>query len=377
VIATLAAAAAGLWSAAAALAAHERRVAIDVAEAAPATDGPLVSVIVPARDEERDVGATVRSLLAQTYPHLELVVVDDESGDDTAARAGEAMAGDPRARLIAGRVPPPGWVGKTWACWQGAREARGDWLLFTDADVVHGPETLACCVTLARELGTGGITLVPRIVCVSVAERVVLPAAFALISTLVAPGPLVRSPRSPVAMAAGGFILVERSLYDRAGGHRGIADRMIDDVSLAEAVKRSGGLLMPVDGTRTASIRLYHGVGEMWTGWRKNASFGVAGGPLKAAAGALAVIALALAPPVALALGLRRRRAGLALLGGVGWAMQAALQRMAAGGAPAPALLAPTMPLGLAFMGAAALRSAADRMGGGPVWRGRRYPDAR
>jgi hypothetical protein len=345
----------------------------------PACDpGPLVSVVVPARNEERAVGQAVRSLRAQQYRRLEVVVVDDDSSDATAARASEAAGDDPRVRVVAGTPPPPGWIGKSWACWEGAQASRGEWILFTDADVVHAPESLGRALALARRLGRGGLTLAPRVVTGSLAERVVMPAAIACINAFVAPGPLARSPRSPVGLAAGAFILLERSLYDRVGGHRAVADRMVDDLALAARVKRAGGLLVPGDGTEVLSLRMYHGARDMWRGWRKNAAFGTEGSATKGLAGGLLLGTLAVAPGLALAGGLGRGDRAAVALGLAGLAAQSGLQRTAGRIVPTRRTLAPTLPLGTLVIAAAAVRGAVDRLSGrGPEWRGRRYPFAR
>jgi chlorobactene glucosyltransferase len=365
-----------VWSGAAALALHERGRMARAIDVAPATEGPLVSIVVPARDEERAIGAAVRSLLAQDYRHLELLVVDDQSSDDTAALARAAVGDDPRGRVIDGAELPRGWVGKSWAAWQGYRAATGDWLLFTDADVIHRPDCLARTLALGRRMDRG-VTLVPRIDVGSRAEAVVLPAAFALIATFVAPGPLVRSPRSPTAMAAGGYMLLPRRDYARVGGHRAIRELMVDDVSLAERLKAAGRPLEMVNGTSVARLRMYRGGADLWRGWRKNASFGSAN-PLRAVVGSSTLALAAVAGPAAAAAGVAGGRRRLAAVGLVGWLAQIAIARINASwvGGRWPDAIA--FPAGVAFMAAAALRGAIDRLSGrGALWRGRRYPSAR
>jgi len=370
--------AAAIWLGAVALALHERCRVPRADREPPATDGPLVSIVVPARDEERGVGAGVRSLRALDYARLEVIVVDDESRDGTLAAARAAAGGDPRVRVIAGRPLPAGWVGKSWACWQGVQAARGDWLLFTDADVVHAPDSLGRALALATRLGRGGVTLFPTVDCRGPAERAVIPAAFAAIAAFVAPGPLARSRRSRVAIAAGAYILVERRRYEAVGGHSRIRGRMIDDLCLAAAIKRSGGLLVPALGAPLARLRMYHGAREVWEGWSKNASFGAAGGPAKGLVGAGVLAALALIPPAATVRGLARGDRSLVAAGVAGSLAQLTLQRLATGTVPTPPRYAPSLPLGLLVLSGAAARGALHRlMGAGPRWRGRRYPLAR
>ncbi len=374
----LSASAAGLWTCALAVALGERRRAPDPRDGEALDDGPLVSVILPARNEARGVGAAVASHLAQRYRNLELIVVDDESTDGTAAEATRAARGDPRFVLVRGEPVPEGWVGKSWACGQGARRARGEWLLFSDADVVHDPDTLGRCLGLALRLGRGGLTLTPGVDAATVAERVVMPAAATLIQSVLAPGFLVRSPRSGVVMAAGAYLLVRRDVYDSFNGHDGIGSHMVDDVALAQAVKRSGALLYPADGTGLIRLRMYHDVRELWRGWRKNAAFASAADPSRGVAPAVALLVLGLTPPLALAAGARRRNPRLAWMGAAGVAAQCALQRLAAPVVATPARYALTLPAGTTFLAAATLRGAWDRISGrGPLWRGRRYPGAR
>jgi hypothetical protein len=367
-----------LWGGATALALHERRRAPRPWDEPPAVAGPLVSVIVPARDEERGIGRAIASLRALDYPALEVVVVDDESRDGTLAAARAAAGDDPRVRVLPGRPLPAGWVGKSWACWQGVGAAGGEWLLFTDADVIHAPDSLGRALAMAERLGRGGLTLFPTVDCGGAAERLVTPAALAAIATFVAPGPLTRAPGSRTAMAAGGYILMRRDLYDRVGGHAAIRRRMVDDVCLAAAVKRDGSLLVPAPAGPLARLRMYHGAREVWEGWSKNASFAAAGGAAKGLASALTMAALAVTPAVALVAGARRRDRRLALAGAAGTLALTALQRLSVWAVPTPARYAPTLPLGLLVLSAAAARGAVGRMAGrAPRWRGRRYPLAR
>jgi hypothetical protein len=367
-----------LWAGAAALALHERRRAVRPDDEPPLRGGPRVSVVVPARDEERGIGAAIRSLRALEWGDLEVIVVDDQSRDGTLAAARAAAGDDPRVTVIAGAPLPDGWVGKSWACWQGVQRATGSWLLFTDADVVHAPDSLGRTMALARRLGRGGLTMFPTVVCEGVAERVVTPAALVAIGTFVAPGPLARRDGGRTAIAAGGYILVKRRLYDAVGGHLAIRTRMVDDVCLAAAVKRFGAQLVPVPAGRLARLRMYHGPREVWSGWSKNASFAAVGPPVKGLVSAAVIAAVALGPAAATVAGLRGRDRRLAAIGVAGVASMTALQRLSSPAVPTPAHYAPTLPLGMVVLAGATARGALERLVGlGPAWRGRRYPLAR
>lgn len=366
-----------VWIGAAALAAveHGRRRA--VAEESPAPDGPLVSVVVPARDEQRDIGDTVATLLAQTYRNLELIVVDDQSHDETAAQAAAAIGDDQRGRVVAGVTPPEGWLGKPWACAQGVEAAAGDWLLFSDADMRHEPTALARALGLALRTDLPGVSLLPLLRTGAIAEQVVLPAALTAISTFVAPGPLLRSPRSSVAISVGGWTLIRRDVYERIGGHAAVRDRVAEDVELARNAKAAGTPIALCDGVPLASLRMYRGLAGLWRGWSKNAAFGVRGGAAPALAGAIGLGLLALLPPVA-TLSASRRRRRLGAIGAAGWLAQAVLHAQARPAVETRAALAPAFPLGLLFLSAVSARAAVRRaLGGGTVWRGRRYRSAK
>lgn len=351
------------WGWAAAVAALDRWARLDVRDVEPERGGPLVSVVVPARNEERGIAAAVASLAAQGYPSVEVLVVDDESSDRTAELA--AAAG---ARVLPGEPLPPGWVGKSWACHQGARAAGGEWLLFTDADVVHEPDALGRALALARREGRGGVTILCRLDSGTPAERIVQPAAVVLIRSFVAPGFLIRAGWSKVALAAGGFILVERGFYDRIGGHEAIRGRLVDDQALAEAAKAAGGLLVPAFAGPLVRVRMYEGARELWAGWRKNTSVGLARGSAPLALGAALAGALAsVAPALALLRGPR-------LLGATGLLLQLVARAEVDEVAPSPPAYWTTMPLGSLALAIVSLRSSLDRLQGGVVWRGRRYP---
>ena len=147
------------WAWSVVVAELDRRQRLSLDDEEPIHDGPLVSVVVPARDEARGVRAAIASLAAQEYVALEVIVVDDESSDATAAEA--QAAATHRVRVLEGKPVPTGWVGKSWACHQGYELARGDWLLFTDADVRHAPDTVGRALALAQRRRVAGVTVLP------------------------------------------------------------------------------------------------------------------------------------------------------------------------------------------------------------------------
>jgi chlorobactene glucosyltransferase len=377
VIRGLAAGAAAGWSALLLSSAYSRRAIRQPSRVPAAADAPSISVIVPARDEARDIGQTLRQLRAQRYPALEIIAVDDRSRDGTADEMERAADGDPRVTIVAGSEPPAGWLGKPWACAQGAAQARGDWLCFTDADVRFAPDALSSAIAFAESAGSGGATLSPRLICTTFWERTVQPVATLAITALVAPPALSQRPDAPIALAAGAFILVRRDLYERAGGHAAVRDRVADDLALGRAIKRAGGLLVLGHGDDLLDVRMYHGHGELWRGWRKNAAYGLPGGAPAAFAGATSAALGAVVPPLALVCGLRRGDRTLARRGGLGLAALIALRASDRRTAPTPLAYAATAPLGVAWIAAITFVAAVDRARGGSRWRGRRYAFAR
>jgi chlorobactene glucosyltransferase len=226
-------------------------------------------VLVPARNEERNVGACLASLSAQTLPHLEIIAVDDGSTDRTPAILADAARRDPRVRVHRIEGPPPGWTGKSFALDSGMALARGSWLCFTDADTVHAPESIACAVGFAETRGLALLSLTSRQLTRSFWERVVQPVVFGLLDQWF-PLARVNDPASPLAAANGIFILVTRDAYKAAGGHRAVAGEVLEDVALAQRVKMGGGRLAFVDGADLIAARMYTDLAAIRRGWTKN-----------------------------------------------------------------------------------------------------------
>ena len=305
--------------------------------------------------------------------------MDDESRDGTAAAARDAAGGDPRVRVLDGRAAPAGLGRQALGLLAGgAGRARASGCSSPMRTSSTRPTRSGARSRWRCGSAAAASRCSPPIEAEGPAERTVIPAAAAAIGAFVAPGPLSRSPRSAVAIAAGGYMLLERRLYERVGGHAAVRGRMVDDVTLATRVKRAGALLVPAPAGDLARLRMYHGAREVWQGWSKNASFGVEGGAAKALVGGTAVAVLAVVPLAATAEGVRRRDRRLAVVGAVGTASLAALQRLTTWAVPTPPRYAATMPLGMVVLSAAAIRGALERLAGrGPRWRGRRYPLAR
>jgi GT2 family glycosyltransferase len=228
-----------------------------------------VSVLVPARNEARSVGACLASLRAQTHPDLEIVAVDDASTDGTGAVLADAAASDARVRVVRLEGPPPGWTGKNFALHTAVGLAHGRWLCFTDADTVHAPESVARAVGFAEAHGLALLSLTSRQLTATFWERVVQPIVFGLLDQWF-PLRHVNDPASPLAAANGIFILVRRDAYDAAGGHRRVAGEVLEDVALARNVKAAGGRIAFVDGADLVAARMYADLAAIRGGWTKN-----------------------------------------------------------------------------------------------------------
>ncbi|SNT52871.1 Glycosyltransferase, catalytic subunit of cellulose synthase and poly-beta-1,6-N-acetylglucosamine synthase [Asanoa hainanensis] len=250
-----------------------------------------VAVLLPVRDEAARVEPCLRSLLGQRGVPLSILVLDDGSTDGTADVVRAVAGDDPRVRLLTGAPLPPGWLGKPHACQQlaDAADPAARVLAFVDADVVLSPSAVAGAAALLRSAGVGLLSPYPRIVVGSWGERLVQPLLQWSWLTFLPLRALERSARPSLAAAGGQFLVVDRSAYLAAGGHAAVRSSVLEDISLARAVKRSGGRIALADGSRVAECRMYSSWDSLVAGYTKSlwASFG-------SALGAAAVVGLLL-----------------------------------------------------------------------------------
>lgn len=254
-----------------------------------------VLIVVPARNEETNIGDCIRSVLAQDYPALTVRVVDDHSTDRTGAIVGKLAESDRRLTLVNPPALPPGWLGKPHAVHNGALGASSDYLLFIDADVRLLPTAVSQAVALAESNHAGLTTLMPELVNDSFWECATQPVVGMLLWGLLDPVK-VNDPNRGEACGFGPFMLFRRDAYEQIGGHEAVRREVIEDLRLAQLVKQHQLGLCVAHGTSVVKLRMYDSLSSLIAGWIKN--FYIALGPIKALAPLLAaVVALVFALP--------------------------------------------------------------------------------
>jgi len=252
----------------------------------PPSDAPLISVCIPARNEERNIRACVEAVLAQDYPNLEVIVLDDRSSDATAEILGKlTLESDsllsrqtreqaPVLQIISGSELPKGWAGKPHALFQASASARGEWLCFVDADTFLTPATLSSCYAKALETKADMFTIMTFQILGSFWEKTVMPLVMTALSVGFSPRK-VNDPHRKDAIANGQFILIKHSVYAAIGGHQSVKDNIVEDKAISQQVKRNGYRLIVADGMKLVRTRMYTSLPEIWEGWTKNIYLGL------------------------------------------------------------------------------------------------------
>lgn len=347
-----------------------------------AAEAPFVTVVIPARDEAANIGRCLAGVLTQTYPELRLyvIVVDDQSADDTFAIAAAIAAPDRRVSVLHGPPLPAGWVGKPHACWIGAGAAgeASEWLCFIDADVWAEPALIASAIRAATVEALDLLSLAPRQQLESFAERLIMPCGLYLLG-FCQDLQAVQAPQSPEAVVTGQFMLIRRSVYAAVGGHAAVRSAICEDVALARVVKRSGRRVLLQDGRHVLATRMYTGWSTLWIGISKNLSE-MLGGAWRTGAFAVAAVVLAWAAiviPVADAVGCYSHETTACwALGPAALGSAAAFGLHIAGAAyfRIPAWYGLLFPLGYSGGAAIAVDSIRRRWHGRVSWKGRAYP---
>ena len=230
---------------------------------------PFVSIIVPARDEERSIERSVRGFLAQDYPAFEVIVVDDRSSDSTGPILDGIAAQDARLVVVHGEEPPPGWLGKPWALHQGSLRAKGELLLFVDADIDYAPQALRAGVEHIAASDAAMVFLFTNFETHGFWEAAMMP-SIPMTPFLLPLWLGERFPLTWLAIGGGTGNLIRREEYDAVGGHEALRDAVVDDVGLAQHVRRNGHKTEIARTERLVSVRMYHGLGEIVRGFTKN-----------------------------------------------------------------------------------------------------------
>jgi chlorobactene glucosyltransferase len=238
---------------------------------APADELPLLSVIVPARNERRNVERCLRSILSARNANIDVILVDDHSTDGTREIAESIAAGDHRLRVIQSPPLPDGWFGKQWACHNGYLAARGDVLMFTDADTEHAPDLASRAMVTLRAMKADLLSVMGFQELGTFWERVVQPQPFTMLWVRYGSAESVnRARRAADVIANGQCFVMPRESYERVGGHENVRMEAAEDMMIAHSVFHSGGRVRMINGTKQLSTRMYEALGEIVDGWSKN-----------------------------------------------------------------------------------------------------------
>lgn len=241
----------------------------------PMTSGPLVSIIVPARNEAGNIGHCLATLAASDYENREIIVVDDRSTDGTGDIVEAMLArSDGRIRLLKGSELPEGWYGKPWACWQGYREARGEVLLFTDADTRHECDLLGRTVAALEREEADMVTVLPEQMLGSFWERVIMPHMLFMLGLRYRAPQLNRTRNPRDVVANGQYILMPRASYEAIGGHDAVRGEVVEDLRLAQTVVEAGRKLYATHAEEFMQVRMYQSLAGLFEGWTKNVAIG-------------------------------------------------------------------------------------------------------
>lgn len=342
--------------------------------------GPLVSILVPARDEQhRVLEACIRSILAQDYEPFEVIAVNDRSTDNTGPILHALAGSDRRLRVVDGQELPLGWLGKPYAMQQALDQAHGEWILATDADMIFEPEALCTAVDRVFEAKADALTLIPRFEAYSFWERVMIPTwkwVFMMFSLLYR----IEDPKTDRAAAIGGFILIKRTVLDTIGGYEGLKDEVLEDVRLAEWIKRSGARLLVDQAQALIRTRMYSNFREMWECSTKNWFAGVGFSFPFALYCVVSMYAFSVVPPfialvslIAIAFGATGDFWLLFIPAALSWMLQVFVLAIVSARSEVSPVYALTAPLGLGLLYAMLFDSSVRiTTGKGVTWKGRR-----
>jgi chlorobactene glucosyltransferase len=347
------------------------------------SDAPLVSILVPARNEQhRVLEACIRSILAQDYGNFEIIAVNDRSTDQTGAILETLAKSDRRLRVIEGEELPAGWLGKPYAMQQAMNYARGEWILATDADMIFEPSALRTALGSTLENNGDALTLIPRFETGSFWERVMIPTwewVFLMFELFYR----VNDPKSDRATGIGGFFLMRRTALDRVGGYEALKDEVMEDARLAERIKRVGARFRIDRAPALIRTRMYQTFREGWECSTKNWFSGMNFSFPLAMLGVVSMYLVAVAPPLialaaVIAIAFGTDLSALLVPAALSWLLQALVMAMVIRRSDVSVAYALTVPLGLGLLYAMLFDSTVRiTTGTGVMWKGRRIYERR
>jgi len=231
---------------------------------------PILSVLIPARNEQNSIGRTLQTITQQTYRNIEIIVLDDHSDDRTGQIVNSIANTEPRLRLIQGKPLPSGWIGKNWACHQLAKEANGEILLFIDADVQLAPEAIASALRHLENNNADALSVFPTQILQSLGERLIVPLMNWLLLSFLPLHLVFRSSNPKFIAANGQFMLIRENLYSGIGGHAAVKDKIVEDMEIARLIKNSGKKIITLLGGELISCHMYTGLNDSMNGFTKN-----------------------------------------------------------------------------------------------------------
>lgn len=232
-------------------------------------DPPLVSVLIPARNEEKNINKCIKAFIKQDYPNFEIVVLDDNSSDDTYNIVKKLSKQNKNIRIFKGKTLPPGWLGKNYACHQLSRLARGDYFIFTDADTYHYPNSISSSLAALLINNLDALCPFPRQIMITIHERMTISFMnFAIL--LFMPLALIRKSKNPLfCTGIGQYILFKREVYFGMGGHAAVRGKILEDVHITKKTKEMGYSYMIFDGRKIIFCRMYRNFKQVLAGYSR------------------------------------------------------------------------------------------------------------
>ncbi len=235
------------------------------------SEEPFVSILVPVRNEAHQIKRCLKSLLNQKYSNFEIIALDDNSDDSSYEIMLKLSEKHKNLKLLKGEPLPDGWTGKNFACYQLSKHAKGEWLLFTDADTIHHPNSLMEIISLTLKEKLDFVSVIPYIITKNWADILFMPLiSFSYLAFI--PLKLINKVKdSRLSLAIGPYMLLKKDIYEKSGGHYAIKDEIVDDLKLVRLIKANNGKIELIDGSKRIFIRFYKTVKELWDGFSKNA----------------------------------------------------------------------------------------------------------